>query len=440
MIARSILPALLVFWVPLAAAQTITADAARMQQRIDTLAASAADPGGGISRLAYSDADVAGRAYIVELMRELGLEVRIDSAGNIFGRRPGTDPELAPILFGSHIDSVPNGGRFDGPAGVVSALEAIELLNGTEVATRHPLEVVVFAAEEAGLLGAKAFAGLLDPGVLDETVQAGMTVREGITRIGGRPEALAQAEVAPGDYRAYIELHIEQGAVLEDSDADIGVVQGIVGIDWWEVIVNGMANHGGTTPMDKRFDALVTAAKFVLAVERIASRMPGRQVATVGRIQAFPGAPNVVPGRVEASLEIRDLDNDRILEIFERIRTRAQELAVAEGTTIEFRKSPIHEIAAETHPALRDIIETAAQARGYSSLRMPSGAGHDAQAVAHVAPIGMIFVPSRDGISHAPTEFTSRQDLARGAEVLLDTVLAIDAGAEELPPADFVLQ
>lgn len=412
-----------------AIAQPPQADAERMQQRIDELAAAAVDEAGGVSRLAYSEQDIAGREYIMELMRGLGLDVRIDAAGNIFGTREGTESGgLPPILFGSHIDSVPNGGRFDGPAGVISALEVIELLDATETATRHPLEVVVFAAEEAGLLGAKAFAGILDSNALDETVQAGMTVAEGMARIGGQPDALAEAQVEPGDYRAYIELHIEQGAILYDGGIDIGVVQGIVGIDWWDAVIDGVANHGGTTPMDKRFDALVTASRFVLAVERIASGMPGRQVATVGRVRAFPGAPNVVPGRVEATLEIRDLDNDRILEVFERIRAEAHGLAEADGTEITFRKSPIHEVAAETDPALRDIIEAAAEARGYTSLRMPSGAGHDAQAVAHVVPIGMMFVPSRDGVSHAPAEFTSRQHLARGAEVLLDSVLAIDSG------------
>jgi len=341
-----ILPVLAGLGLSAAVAQTPEASATRMQQRIDTLAETALDPDGGISRLAYSEADVAGRAYVIELMRAMGLEVRVDATGNIFGRRAGTDPEPPPILFGSHIDSVPNGGRYDGPAGVVAALEVIDMLDQADITTRHPLEVVIFAAEEAGLLGAKAFAGLLDADVLDEPVQAGVTVAEGIARIGGRPEALAEARVAPGDYRAYIELHIEQGAILEGRGLDIGVVQGIVGIDWWEMIIDGVANHGGTTPMDKRFDALVTAAKIVLAVERIARELPGRQVATVGRIQAFPGAPNVVLGRVEASLEIRDLDAAKIQQVFDLIHAEAARLASLDGTGIDFRKSPIHEIPA----------------------------------------------------------------------------------------------
>jgi len=409
-----------------AISQTLEADPARLEERIEALARYGADEAGGISRLAYSGADVAGRDYIMGLMRDLDLEVRIDAAGNIFARREGGEPTLAPILFGSHIDSVPQGGKYDGPAGVLTAIEVVEMLETGKIATRHPLEIVVFAAEEGGLIGSKAFAGILDPDVLGERVQAGMTVADGITRVGGDPENIEAAKASPGDYAAFVELHIEQGGILDEEGIDIGVVQGIVGIDWWDVTVTGVANHGGTTPMDKRFDALVTASKFVLAVERIVKDAPGRQVATVGRIEAIPGAPNVVPGRVETSLEIRDLSNARILEFFERIEAESQRIAEADGTEIAFRKSPIHEEAAETDPRLRDIVQAAAEARGYSFLRMPSGAGHDAQAVSHVAPIGMIFIPSKDGVSHAPEEFTAKEDLAKGAEVLLETVLTID--------------
>jgi len=409
-----------------AISQTLESDPARLEERIEALARYGADEAGGISRLAYSGADVAGRDYIMGLMRDLDLEVRIDAAGNIFARREGGEPTLAPILFGSHIDSVPQGGKYDGPAGVLTAIEVVEMLETGKIATRHPLEIVVFAAEEGGLIGSKAFAGILDPDVLGERVQAGMTVADGITRVGGDPENIEAAKASPGDYAAFVELHIEQGGILDEEGIDIGVVQGIVGIDWWDVTVTGVANHGGTTPMDKRFDALVTASKFVLAVERIVKDAPGRQVATVGRIEAIPGAPNVVPGRVETSLEIRDLSNARILEFFERIEAESQRIAEADGTEIAFRKSPIHEEAAETDPRLRDIVQAAAEARGYSFLRMPSGAGHDAQAVSHVAPIGMIFIPSKDGVSHAPEEFTAKEDLAKGAEVLLETVLTID--------------
>jgi len=402
------------------------ADPDRLKSRIETLARYGADENGGVSRLAYSSSDVAGRDYVIGLMRDLGMEVRIDAAGNIFGRRPGSNPDLAPILAGSHLDTVPNGGKYDGTAGVLTALEAVELLEAKEVTTRHPLEIVVFSGEEAGLIGAKAFAGILDVASLQETAQAGIEIGKGIAKIGGDPENIGRAAVEPGSYKAYIELHVEQGAVLDEADLDIGVVQGIVGIRWWDVTVTGEANHAGTTPMDQRRDALVTASKFVLVVERIIREAPGRQVGTVGRIEAFPGAPNVVPGRVETSLEIRDLEAERIARFFQEIRKKAQSIAETDGTEIAFRKSPIQEAPADTAPWLRDSIAESAERRGYGFKRMPSGAGHDAQAVAHVAPIGMIFVPSKDGISHAPEEFTSKEALAKGANVVLDTILAAD--------------
>ena len=408
-------------------AAPLEVDGARLESRLQGLAAFGRNPEGGVSRVAYTDADLAGRAYVMDLLRDLELEPRIDSAGNILARRAGSEPGLAPILFGSHIDSVPHGGNYDGDAGVMAAIEVLATLNDAGVATRHPLEIVVFSNEEGGLVGSKAFAGILDAAVLDERSQAGMTIRDGIARIGGDPARIAAAAHRAGDYAAYLELHIEQGGVLDAAGEDIGVVTGIVGIDWWEVTVAGVANHAGTTPMDARHDALVGAAEMILAVHRIAREEPGTQVATVGRIAAYPGAPNVIPGRVAMSLEIRDLSNAHILEIFGQIRDASRAIAKARGLELAFRKTPIHEIAKVTEPRFRDLIEAAAHSRGYSARRMPSGAGHDAQAVAHVAPIGMIFVPSVGGISHAPEEFTAPDALAKGANVLLDTVRAIDA-------------
>ncbi len=425
---RGLLALALLFLIPVSGtAAPLEVDGARLEARLQGLAAFGRNPEGGVSRVAYTDADLAGRAYIVDLLHDLGLEPRIDAAGNILARRSGRDPDLAPILFGSHIDSVPHGGNYDGDAGVMAAIEVLATLNDAGLETRHPLEIVVFSNEEGGLIGSKAFAGILDAAVLDERSQAGMTIGEGIARIGGDPAHIAKAAHSAGAYAAYLELHIEQGAVLDRAGEDIGVVTGIVGIDWWEIAVTGVANHAGTTPMDVRHDALVGAAEMILAVHRIAREEPGTQVATVGRIAAFPGAPNVIPGRVEMSLEIRDLSNAHVLDIFAKIRRASRQIAKSRGLAVAFRKTPIHEVAKETAPHFRDLIEAAARARGYSFRRMPSGAGHDAQAVAHIAPIGMIFVPSVGGISHAPEEFTAPDALARGANVLLDAVLAIDA-------------
>jgi N-carbamoyl-L-amino-acid hydrolase len=228
--------------------------------------------------------------------------------------------------------------------------------------------------------------------------------------------------------KAFIELHIEQGAILDESDVDIGVVEGIVGIRWWDVTIEGIANHAGTTPMDRRRDALLSAAELTLAVNRIATTTPGRQVATVGRIRAEPGAPNVIPGRVTMSLEIRDLAAEKMQQVFRTIAAEAQRIAEARQTPIGFAEIDVALAPAPTDERVRRIIAESARSLGLTVQSMPSGAGHDAQDMSHIAPIGMIFVPSKGGISHSPKEYTSPADMANGVNVLLRTILAIDQG------------
>jgi N-carbamoyl-L-amino-acid hydrolase len=402
------------------------ADADRLDQRIHELGRFGANPDGGVSRVAFSDADVAGREYVKALMRGAGLDVRTDTAGNIIGRRPGSEPGLPVIMTGSHIDSVPQGGNYDGDVGVLGAIEVAQLLHAHGIATRHPFEFVVFTDEEGGTVGSQAMAGHLSAGALDIVSHSGLPVRDGIRKVGGDPERIAEAKRSPGELEAFVELHIEQGAVLDESSTDIGVVEGIVGIRWWDVTVDGVANHAGTTPMNRRRDALVAAAELVLAVNRIASSTPGTQVATVGRIRAEPGAPNVIPGRVTLSLEIRDLSSGKMESVFHAIETEATRIAEARATPIGFAESAVSLEPAPTDERLREVVESAANSLGLSHRRMPSGAGHDAQDIAHVAPMAMIFVPSDGGISHAPQEHTAVPDLANGADVLLRTLLAID--------------
>lgn len=406
--------------------EVLRADPDRMQQRIDTLARFGANPEGGVSRVAFSDADLAGRAWLKAEMEALRLEVRVDTAGNIFGRREGSEADLPVILFGSHIDSVPGGGNYDGQVGVVGALEVISLLNEQGITTRHPLEMVSFTDEEGGLTGSRAAIGKLTQAAMDFTTHSGYTIREGIARVGGDPARIGEARRDPAELAAFLELHIEQGAFLHEDGIDIGVVEGIVGIRQWHVTVKGVANHGGTTPMDRRVDALVTAADIVLAVNRIANALEGRQVATVGQIQAFPGAPNVVPGRVVMSLEIRDLDAAKMQQLFERIEAAAADIAAVRGTAVAFAELDVASPPAPTAERMRDLIAATATSLGYSHRRMPSGAGHDAQDLAKITPTGMIFVPSVDGISHSPKEFTSAQDMVKGASVLLQAILAFD--------------
>jgi N-carbamoyl-L-amino-acid hydrolase len=287
---------------------------------------------------------------------------------------------------------------------------------------------VDFTDEEGGLVGSRAMAGELSPATLDLVNTSGRSVRDGIRALGGDPDAIGNARRSRGDLAAYLELHIEQGGTLERTHTDIGIVEGIVGIHWWEATITGIANHAGTTPMDQRRDALLAASELVLAVNAAATGLPGRQVATVGRIRAEPGAPNVIPGRVVLSVEVRDLDVARIEAVFERIRARASEIDRVRGTTIEFRDLEATAAPALTDPRIQRIIGAAAHELGLTSMVMRSGAGHDAQDIARIAPIGMIFVPSVGGISHSPREFTAPADITNGVNVLMHTVLAVDAG------------
>ncbi|MGD2128176.1 MAG: Zn-dependent hydrolase [Lysobacterales bacterium] len=408
------------------AATALRVQPERIEQHIMELSAFGKNPEGGVSRVAFSQADLDARKYVSSLMARAGLQVTVDAAGNLIGFRDGSE-NLPPIMLGSHIDSVPGGGNYDGDVGVIGAIEAARVLHDSGVALRHPLEVVAFADEEGGLTGSRAMSGQLGAEALREVSHSGLTIGEGIRRIGGDPSRLTEAKRSPGDIAAYLELHIEQGAVLDEAGLDIGIVTGIVGIKWWDVVIEGVANHAGTTPMNKRHDALLAAAELIQAVNRVIRRTPGNQVGTVGRIEAEPGAPNVIPGKVVMSLEIRDLSEAVIDSMFQQIEREAEAIAAQAGVSIAFRPIPVDAVPAPTDERVRRLIGEAAESLGLSSQEMPSGAGHDAQDIARIAPIGMIFVPSVGGISHSPKEFTEPGDMANGANVLLQTLLSIDA-------------
>jgi N-carbamoyl-L-amino-acid hydrolase len=398
----------------------------RLNDHLAALSAFGRNPQGGVTRLAYSEADAQGREYVMGLMRAAQLTVSVDLAGNIVGRRPGSGASLAPILFGSHIDSVPEGGNYDGNVGSLGAIEVAQTLAERGRMTRHPLEVIVFQNEEGGLVGSRAISGELKAADLANVSRSGKTLRDGMRFLGGNPDRLAEARRAAGSITAYVELHIEQGGTLEREKVQIGIVEGIVGINWWDVTVTGVANHAGTTPMDQRHDALLAAARFIEAVNRVVRSVPGRQVGTVGKIQALPGAPNVIPGSVVLSLELRDLDAAKIAMLFERMQAEAKSIAQSSGTTFDFKPTNVN-IPAPTDGHVRSAIADAARELGLSTKVMPSGAGHDAQDMSRVGPVGMIFVPSVGGISHSPKEFSRPEDIENGANVLLATVLKIDA-------------
>jgi len=419
----------LVFLVGLACADEpgLRVDGDRLNATMARMKAFGGLPGGGSARVAYSDANRDALAYLAGLMSDAGLATTIDVAGNLVGRRDGTAPGLAPLMAGSHIDTVPDGGHYDGVVGVMGAIEVARTLHDAGIALRHPLEIVVWTNEEGGKNGSRALNGSVRPAEFDLPSLGDRRIGEGIRFLGGEPDRIDEARREPGSIAAYVELHVEQGAILDRDGIAIGVVEGIVGIRRWNVTIDGFANHAGTTPMDQRQDALVAAARFVTTVRNIITDEPGRQVGTIGRLQVSPGAPNVIPGSVTLSLEIRDLDMSKIERLFERIRASGQALADETGTSFsvqQFYESP----AALTDDRLKDEIEDAAAGLGLSSMRMPSGAGHDAQSLAPLGPIGMIFVPSADGISHAPGEYTSPEAITDGANVLLATLLGLDRG------------
>ena len=409
----------------LSGSQALRVNAERLGRRMETLATFGANEEGGIDRVAFSEANVEALQWLSELLADIGFDVDRDLAGNLIGRKAGSVPDLPPIMFGSHVDSVPGGGNYDGQVGVMGSVEAATVLAEAGHRTRHPLELVVFANEEGGKTGSRALVGEVEPFELEIETASGLTIGEGIRRLGGDPERLRDARRSEGSLEAFLELHVEQGAVLHQDDVDIGIVQGIVGIMRWNVFVEGMTNHAGTTPMDRRADAMVAGARFIDAVHTTALELPGRQVATVGVVEVEPGAPNVIPGRVRLTLEIRDLSMERIESVFARLRDTAAD--ITDATDVDFRFERFYTSrAAPTDPRIRDMIEHAAEELGLSSRRMPSGAGHDAQSIALIVPVGMIFVPSVGGISHAPDERTELSDIVHGSDVLLRTLLAID--------------
>jgi beta-ureidopropionase / N-carbamoyl-L-amino-acid hydrolase len=429
---KELLFTVLVFFSITATCQTVSTEKSilvnerRIEERILELAKFGKDSTGRGYRVAYTKGDIEGRGWVIGLMKNAGLDVSIDYAGNIIGKRKGGNPSLKPIAFGSHIDMVPDGGNYDGCVGAIGALEIIEVLNENNMVTTHPLEVIIFSNEEGGPVGSMAMVGGLTEKGLKEHSQSGLTIADGIKAIGGNPDSIHHCIRKKGDIKAFLELHIEQGGILERESIQIGVVEGIVGIVDWDVTIEGFANHAGTTPMNMRQDALLAAAKLIIAVNEVINSVDGRQVGTVGKIAALPGAFNVVPGKVILGLEIRDLSAEKIERLIREIEKRATNIATASKTTIRFTRHDNVPHPALTDKSLQQKIAASAKALGYTFKFMQSGAGHDAQDMARIAPVAMIFVPSVSGISHSPKEFTKPIDMANGANVLLQTILKLD--------------
>jgi len=397
----------------------------RLTQRLDELGRIGADEGGGVTRLTFSNADKEGRDLLVRWMRELGLTVQIDRVGNIFGTRRG-ETDQQPIMFGSHIDSVKAAGKLDGCYGVLAALECIETLNEQNVQTKRPLVVAAFTNEEGvrftpGMLGSAVYVG-------DLSVDDAWNLRgfDG-SRFGDEIQHVGyDGTMEPGAIQpfAYLELHIEQGPLLDLKRVPIGAVDAVVGITWLEVTVSGAANHAGTTPMDMRHDAGLAAAKIVTHLREIATRLGGHQRATCGMIQFLPNAINVIPSKAVFTVDIRNSDGEDLKRAEAMLVEFVQKVEAEDGVSIEVRALE-HVLPVQFHPMVIEAVEKSAREMGLNQIRMVSGAGHDAQLMAHKFPSAMIFVPSREGISHSPKEFTPPDDLANGANVLLNAVMEL---------------
>ena len=412
------------------ATPSIKINAARLNRTLAELGRMGETPQ-GMMRLAYSPADIQGREYAMSLMRQAGLETRIDPAGNIIGRKPGSDPDLPAIALGSHTDTVPNGGKYDGALGVLGAIEVAHTLAENSRTLRHPLEVIIFTNEEGTrfhrwLLGSRAMAGLLEPEDYTAVDEEGVSLERRLADIGGDLSRIDQARRHRGELAAYFELHIEQGPTLHQTGTPLGAVTGITGRYVFKVEVQGKANHAGTTPMANRHDALAAASHIVLATQRLAFEAEICRVATVGNIQATPNAVNVVPGEVSLGVEFRDVDVNSLNAAETTLRRNAAEIADAHRVSISI--NPVESTAAVPLPArMQGLVAEAADQAGLSFQSLPSGAGHDAQAIAQITESGMVFVPSVDGISHSPDEFTLPSDCANGVQALLNMLLMADA-------------
>ncbi len=410
-------------------APDLRVDADRLLRRLTELSDIGAIEGTtGSSRLAFTDADKAGRDLVVAWMTELGLDITVDGIGNIVAVRPGTE-DLAPVMTGSHIDTVRTGGRYDGNLGVLAGLEVIETLIAAGVETRHPIGVGVFSNEEGArfppdMMGSLVYVGGMSLEEAHDTVGIdGARVGDELERIGYLGTAPLPG-LAPA---AFVELHIEQGPVLEEAGLQIGAVESVQGISWTEVTIEGQSNHAGTTPMRLRHDPGWAAAEITTFVRWLALEMGDPQVATVGKIDLHPNLVNVVPARATLTVDLRNTSEKALQEAEARLEAKLANIAANEGVDITTRTLARFE-PVPFDPSVIDLVEATATAHGCSTLRMPSGAGHDAQMLARVCPTAMIFTPSHRGISHNPAEHTDPEDLAAGANVLLQTMLTLATG------------
>ncbi|WP_437890403.1 Zn-dependent hydrolase [Phytobacter sp. V91] len=396
----------------------------RLWQSLMDLAKIGATAKGGVCRLTLTDLDRQGRDLVIGWGKAEGLSVEVDQIGNVFMRRAGKNNALLPIVAGSHIDTQPTGGKFDGNFGVLAALEVIRTLNEQGIETDAPVEMVFWTNEEGSrfvpvMMGSGVFAGIFPLEVAyAATDTEGKTVKDELLKIGYAGEAI------PGDHQigAYFEAHIEQGPILEDKETEIGVVQAVLGIRWYDCIVTGMESHAGPTPMAMRQDALQVATRIMQEVVNIAGQFAPHGRGTVGMVQVHPNSRNVVPGSVKFSIDFRNMTDGEVDEMDAALKAFLLKIEQETGLGVELKLVSQYP-AAPFHPSCKDAVRNAAQKLGYSSMDIVSGAGHDAVYMSMLAPTGMIFIPCKDGISHNEIEYSSPEQVTAGANVLLHAML-----------------
>ncbi len=404
----------------------LTVNGDRLNHQINRLAKIGRQASGCIRRLAFTPEDLQARYLVQQWMVEAGMAVRTDAAGNLIGTYEGTVAGAPALATGSHIDTVPSGGRFDGVLGVLAGIEVVRTLRESHLRLNHPIEVMVFTDEESTMIGSQAIAGtalLHAPERYQPT--PGDSIQACLEIVGGNWEALATARRHGADLAAFIELHVEQGAVLEKAGCRIGIVQGVVGIRRKVITITGQENHAGTTPMDMRQDALVAAAQVILTVRNMARRMPNSPVATVGYMAIAPNSVNSVAGKVDLTVDMRDLSQERLDHMVEQLREDLE--FIAADTMTEIKMAPL--LCVEPTPAADHVQATIAsvcQRLGLSHMHLPSRAGHDALEIGRITDMGMIFVPSQAGVSHSEAEYTSPEHCTQGANTLLHTLLDLD--------------
>jgi len=400
-------------------------DAERLRKDIETLAQIGRHEDHGTYRMAFSEGDMAGRDWLRRRIIDSGLDFHRDGAANLYARL-NWDESAPSVIAGSHLDTVPGAGHLDGALGVVCALEALRVLRDADCTLRRPLEAVSFTDEEGrfgGMFGSQAVAGLVTPEYLHKACDLdGVTLKDAMAQHGLDAHAALHAQRTPGSIHAYVELHIEQGPVLDRRGLSVGIVDAITGLFKWEITLSGAANHAGTTPMDMRADAFQGLAEFAGAIDRVLEEYGGpRSTATIGRVELVPGAANVVPGQAIFSLDVRDADEETLKMLADAFRRTLEAIARRRGLMIDF--TVLSEIGpVRCAPEVVHAIEQSVEASRLSATHLTSGAAHDAQIIAGIAPAGMIFVPSKEGRSHSAAEWTAWSDIEAGANTLLNTL------------------